>query len=182
MYSTCSVTVEENEAVVQYALSRRPNVKLVETGLTFGVEGFRNFEGRRFDGGMGMTRRFYPHRYNVDGFFVSKFRKTGPTLRDGKGDALREGKGGKVVDGVDGKMGGNKVDGAEVDRGQKAEGKMAGEDADGAEDFGSWDSSEDEKIIERAQRRRAKKKGVDPNAGSHGKGKPNGKETASGDS
>ncbi|KAL8827344.1 MAG: hypothetical protein Q9191_003236, partial [Dirinaria sp. TL-2023a] len=39
IYSTCSVTVEENEQVVHYALTRRPNAKLVETGLTFGVPG-----------------------------------------------------------------------------------------------------------------------------------------------
>ena len=79
VYSTCSVTIEENEQVVQYALSRRPNVKLVDTGLTFGVEGFVNFMGKSFDPKMKLTRRFYPHKYNVDGFFVSKFKKLAPS-------------------------------------------------------------------------------------------------------
>ena len=40
VYSTCSVTVEENEQVVQYALRKRPNVKIVGTGIQegFGTE------------------------------------------------------------------------------------------------------------------------------------------------
>jgi ribosomal RNA methyltransferase Nop2 len=48
VYSTCSVTVEENEQVVQYALNKRPNVRLVETGLTFGKEGFTKIGGKVF--------------------------------------------------------------------------------------------------------------------------------------
>ncbi|KAI4200222.1 MAG: hypothetical protein LQ350_004080 [Teloschistes chrysophthalmus] len=148
VYSTCSVTVEENEQVVQYALSRRPNVKLVETGLTFGVEGFRKFRGKTFDEKMKWTRRYYPHKYNVDGFFVAKLRKVGPSPTSKVGDVNRNG----IMDqnlavGVDDKTPIVADDG--------------GEDGDG---FGGFDEEEDQKIIERARRQQLRRKGVNPKA------------------
>src|SRR5271156_5701597 len=80
VYSTCSVTVEENEGVVQYALQKRPNVRIVDTGLgSFGSEGFKSYMGKKFDARMNLTRRYFPHRENVDGFFVCKLKKMGPT-------------------------------------------------------------------------------------------------------
>lgn len=75
VYSTCSVTVEENEEVVAYALSKRKDIKLIETGIPFGREGFTAFKGKQFPQSLKLTRRFYPHMHNMDGFFVSKFEK-----------------------------------------------------------------------------------------------------------
>lgn len=75
VYSTCSVTVEENEEVVAYALSKRKNLRLVDTGIPFGREGFTSFRGKQFPQSLKLTRRFYPHMHNMDGFYVSKFEK-----------------------------------------------------------------------------------------------------------
>lgn len=74
VYSTCSVTVDEDESVVDYALRKRPHCKLVDTGLEFGVEGYTSFEGKHFHPSLNLTRRYYPHKHNMDGFYVAKFK------------------------------------------------------------------------------------------------------------
>ncbi|XP_018648544.1 putative nucleolar protein nol1/nop2 [Schistosoma mansoni] len=78
VYSTCSILVEENENVVNFALRRR-KVRLEETKL-FGEKGFTAFKGYQFHPHMTRVRRFYPHKHNVDGFFVAKMKKMAATV------------------------------------------------------------------------------------------------------
>lgn len=158
VYSTCSVTVEEDEQVVQYVLNKRPNVKLVPTGLVFGKEGFTRYQSKRFHPSMKETRRYYPHAYNVDGFFIAKLKKTGPTPANAV-----------------------KAQGSAEEKKQHANGGITEKDADdedvhvpiteesdaangASDDFGGFDDDEDEKIIERSLKKQLKKKGIDPKA------------------
>ncbi|ODQ66460.1 putative RNA m(5)C methyltransferase [Nadsonia fulvescens var. elongata DSM 6958] len=139
VYSTCSVTVEENEMVVDYALRKRPNVKLVETGLEIGKEGFTSYRGKQFNPKLKLTRRYYPHTYNVDGFYVAKFKKVAPSIHDISKAGSKE-----------------KEDRA---RAEEEEEKSLIND-----DFASFDADQDKEMIEKTKKRQLKKKGINVHA------------------
>ncbi|KAK3362284.1 NOL1/NOP2/sun family putative RNA met [Lasiosphaeria hispida] len=151
VYSTCSVMVEENEQVVAYALSRRPNVKLVETGLPFGKEGFTGFMGKEFHHSLKLTRRFYPHLYNVDGFFVAKFQKIGPT----PGNAV-------LANGYKDQNGNAKSKTAGDDEEEVFDKAPITAECEQQEDFADFDDDEDKAYMDRAKRNAMRRRGLDP--------------------
>lgn len=77
VYSTCTITPLENEAVIDRAV-KETELELVdiETEIEH-VTGVNSFEELEFDCDMEKTVRVYPHHLNSGAIFVAKFRTTG---------------------------------------------------------------------------------------------------------
>jgi ribosomal RNA methyltransferase Nop2 len=141
---------------------------ILQTGLPFGKEGFTSYMGKSFHPSLKLTRRYYPHLYNVDGFFVAKFQKIGPT----PGNAvLANGK--KDKDAASAKAAAEQNEDEVIDKTP-----IAGEGGDKEEtdDFGGFDDNADEDYIERAKRNAMRRRGLDPRALKKGEGKKAAKE------
>ena len=66
-YSTCSVTVEENEMIIERFLKAHPDFALVEISPKLGVPGLRGLE---------KCQRLYPHLHHSNGFFIARLMRT----------------------------------------------------------------------------------------------------------
>ncbi len=82
VYSTCSIAIEENEAVVDYVCNNR-YVKIIDTGIKLDSKVITKFKETKFNDRIKHCIRVYPHVNNLDGFFVCKIKK----LRDGEKNA-----------------------------------------------------------------------------------------------
>lgn len=67
VYSTCSLTVEENEVLIERFLKHYPEFRLTEIKVPLGSAGLR---------GLVDCRRLYPHIDKCNGFFIAKLKKT----------------------------------------------------------------------------------------------------------
>jgi 16S rRNA (cytosine1407-C5)-methyltransferase len=80
VYSTCTLTPEENEFIIDKVLKKYP-VELEEIELPIkSHEGFTSYNGNILDPTLSRTRRIIPWEVNSDGFFIAKLRKTGDTI------------------------------------------------------------------------------------------------------
>ncbi len=79
VYSTCTLTVEENEFVINKVLEKYP-VELVPFKIELPFKpGFTEFEGYKFHKSLSLTKRILPWEIKSEGFFISKLKKTDKT-------------------------------------------------------------------------------------------------------
>lgn len=65
-YSTCSITLEENENIIERFLRTHSDFQLVDIEPKIGVPGLKGFE---------QCQRLYPHMHQCNGFFIAKLQK-----------------------------------------------------------------------------------------------------------
>jgi len=85
LYSTCTYSLEENEAVVDGFLREHPDFSLVEVKDTLKSV---TRDGINFDGAcsenLNMARRFYPHVFDGEGQFIALMQRSPDADTDGK--------------------------------------------------------------------------------------------------
>jgi 16S rRNA (cytosine967-C5)-methyltransferase len=65
-YSTCSITLEENEGIIERFLKEHPEFTLMDIEPKIGMPGLN---------GLTKCQRLYPHIHQCNGFFIAKLQK-----------------------------------------------------------------------------------------------------------
>lgn len=74
VYSTCSLEPEENEEVIDWALTNLP-IKLEKLELQIGTPALLEFEGKTFSKEVAKCIRIVPYEHNTQPFFIAKIVK-----------------------------------------------------------------------------------------------------------
>lgn len=74
VYSTCSLEPEENEMMIDWALSEF-GISLEKIELDIGDGGLVEIEGKKLNAEIRKCKRFWPHKTGMQGFFIAKIRK-----------------------------------------------------------------------------------------------------------
>lgn len=73
LYSTCSLEPEEDELVVDWALRSFPELDIVPLELPLGDSGITSWDEVALDPRIAGTRRFWPHKTGMEGFYMALF-------------------------------------------------------------------------------------------------------------
>ena len=80
VYSTCTITPEENEFIVDKVLQKYP-VEIIDIDLPVKSEGgFTEHNGVKLSPSLSGAKRIVPWEADSDGFFIVKLKKTGDTV------------------------------------------------------------------------------------------------------
>jgi 16S rRNA (cytosine1407-C5)-methyltransferase len=80
VYSTCTLTLEENEGVLNSVLERFGSaiqIESVDDILTSPAPGITSYGGQNFDPQVSRSARLWPTNYGTAGFFAARIRKLG---------------------------------------------------------------------------------------------------------
>ena len=89
VYSTCTLTLEENELLINRVLNKYP-VELVDIELPVkSHSGFTKYGDEDLSSELAKTRRIIPWEVNSEGFFIAKLRKIGETTAPAKTELKR---------------------------------------------------------------------------------------------
>lgn len=86
VYSTCTLSPEENEGVVDWILKKEGNkiaLEKISIPNLQAAEGLTSFGNKKYDQRLANTLRIFPTDI-MEGFFVAKFRKLASTISDTK--------------------------------------------------------------------------------------------------
>lgn len=75
LYSTCSLEIEEDEEMINWFLKEFEDMELEEINTEIGDPAYTSFEDKKYSEQISKSKRFWPHKTGLQGFFIAKLKK-----------------------------------------------------------------------------------------------------------